>query len=118
MKRWLTMVSKHGSRVVAFLAVLAVFLMAQEAQAQFQLRFEQAGFASKTVTDNGPEDSEPTTGIIFYSGAYGTFNIVVNTGRSKPDIGNGSTHAEMDLNSSDFSSTTGGVLQITLADTG
>src|SRR5688572_1643084 len=100
------MVRKQCSRITACLAVL-VFLMAQEAHAQFQLRLEQAGFPSKTVTDNGPDDTDPLLGRINYIGAYGTFAVTVNTGLSKPNIGNDVTQADMDLNSSEFSSSTG-----------
>jgi uncharacterized repeat protein (TIGR01451 family) len=112
------MLRRLYSRIPVCLVVLTLLLTAREASAQFQLRLEQSGFASKTVTDNGPGDANPAVGRITVTGAYGTFNINITTGLSKPVLGNGTSQATIDLNSTDFSTPAGGTLTITLADTG
>lgn len=107
-----------GPLVTAVLAMCALLGAAQEANASFQLRLEQAGCAPVTITDNGPGDSHPTVGAITFIGPYCTFDVNTTNGVSKPVVGNGSSQAEMDLNSLNVSSSTGGALEITLADTG
>src|SRR5262245_32116114 len=105
-----------SSRVVVCLVGLMMLFTASEAVAQFQVRLEQSGFASKTVTDNGPGDTNTAVGRITVSGAYGTFNINITTGLSKPVLGNGTSSASIDLNSTDFSTAAGGTLILTLSD--
>ncbi len=107
-----------GSRFAALVAVIVLLASAQEAMGQLQVRFEQAGFPSKTVTDNGPEDQLPEVGRLRFTGAYGTFTANLTTGMSKPIVGNGSTEARIDLNSIDVSASSGGTLIITAVDTG
>src|SRR5262249_8476851 len=104
-------------RVWLMLAAFFACAMAQEARAALKVRFEQSGFASLTVTDDGPLDSSPGLGTILYVGSYGTFDLNITFGLSKPySPGSSAPAALIDLNSS-ISSSQGGALTITLADT-
>ena len=83
----------------------------------FQLRLEQAGFADLLITDNGPGDASDVVGSIQFVGSYGTFDINVTTGNSKPLRPTSPTMAHLDLATLNLSTTSGGTLIITLADT-
>jgi hypothetical protein len=100
-----------------FLLVGAILVMSESASAAFQARFEQSGFAPLTITDNGAGDLDPRVGIILFVGPYGTFDLNTTVGLSKPLIGNGTTQAQFDVNSKNASSSTGGTLVLTVADT-
>jgi hypothetical protein len=85
----------------------------------FRLRIENTGLGQGTViTDNGPGDSNPLTGVITFSGSLpGGFAVNVTTGLSKPMIGGTTNIAEIDLNSVNVQTTGAGTLRITLEDT-
>src|SRR5262245_30497426 len=83
----------------------------------FQLRFEQDGYAPLTITDGGPGDSLPDDeGSILFMGSYGTFSINVTGVDSKPQIG-GTDTGHIDFETLNISSSVGGTLTITAADT-
>src|SRR5579862_215558 len=81
-----------------------------------QLRLEEAGFAALTVVDGGPGDINPLPGVIVFTGSYGTFDLNVSAVLSKPQTGDPNT-SSIDCSDSNASSTVGGVLNITWADT-
>ena len=85
----------------------------------FRLRIENTGLGQGAViTDNGPGDSNPLTGVITFSGSLpGGCAVNVTTGLSKPMIGGTTNIAEIDLNSVNVQTTGAGTLRITLEDT-
>jgi hypothetical protein len=86
------------------------------ARADFELLLYDNLGNSALVHDNGAGDSNPLTGAITFSGSIGNFVVNVTTGTSKPLIG-GPNNAQMDLNSINVTSTSGGTMTIVLADT-
>jgi protocatechuate 3,4-dioxygenase beta subunit len=82
----------------------------------FMLRLEQAGFAPLTLVDNGPGDGSPVLGNVQFIGSYGTFNFNVTAVQTKPLTPN-TNAGEMDFNTFSMSSTAGGTLLMTAADT-
>src|SRR5579863_1500785 len=74
----------------------------------FQLRLEETGFAPVTIQDPGH-----TGTISFASVTYGTFTITSTTVNSKPGLAG----AQTDASTFDMSSSAGGTLTITWADT-
>lgn len=70
------------------------------------------------VADNSPQDSNPSVGAITYNGPIGTNWIVnVTTGISKPVLGSADA-PQLDLNSVNVSSSSGGSLRFGLVDSG
>jgi hypothetical protein len=94
-----------------------ILFTAEKAQAAFQLRFEEAGCAALTITDNGPGDSDPTVGRILFVGSYCDFDVNTTFGISKPLAPNSSSEAFMDFNTQNLATAKGGTLLLTLADT-
>ena len=61
-------------------------------------------------------DGSPTSGVVFFMGPVGGFNVNITTGLSKPAIGD-LYEALLDLNSVNVSGARGGTLDIWLTDT-
>lgn len=95
---------------VAALAVAVLLGTSYPAQAAFTLTFHEAGFADQTVTDVGG------TGVISYNGSFGTFRIQGNFATS--NSADGVQPAQLTIANTSISSTGGGTLTVTLADTG
>jgi hypothetical protein len=78
-----------------------------------------SGLTTVTITDEGLGDSATgvgNVGVITYIGAVGNFNVNVTTGTSKPVIGT-VTAPQLDINSLDVTSGSGGTIIIRLTDT-
>lgn len=69
------------------------------------------------VFDNGPGDINPALGAVTFNGPIGSWIVNVTTGLSKPLIGSAGA-PQMDLNSINVTSATGGNLRIAVVDTG
>ncbi len=104
--------SNKGVLTAGIAAVAVLVATAQNAKAVFEMQLTD-GKAADTVTlvdTNG-------TGVLSYYGSIGNFTISVTTGLSKPALP--AQPPQLDLNSVDVSSVTGGgTLYITLEDTG
>jgi hypothetical protein len=70
-----------------------------------------------TIVDGGLHDSNPLAGAVTWVGSLGSWKLNVTTGVSKPVVGSPSA-PELDLNSIDATTRAGGVLTITLSDSG
>ena len=106
----------RGSKFVAWCAALVT--AAAPVSAALQLRISD-GTPSGTfiVSDQGLEDIDPTVGIVSYSGPVGSqWLITVNTGTSKPVLGS-AAQPDIDLNSINISSSSGGSLTVELTET-
>ena len=76
-----------------------------------------SGTNSISIGDNGPGDTDPTLGVVHYSGSLGSWFYNVTTGISNsPALGG--HPAFLSLLSSDFSSRGAGTLTIILTDSG
>jgi RHS repeat-associated protein len=119
----------HVLRQVALLLALLVFgtqaMAGQEGRFRprdarvpvfFEIRFEEAGFAPLTIIDNDVNDSDPAIGAINYSGPYGDLVVNVTTGISTSTISDGTTKAQLQLNSVLVGGPAGSKLLITLVD--
>lgn len=99
---------------------MGIFIMGivPDAQAVLKLELGDLGLGAPVlITDNGAGDSSSILGMILFTGIVGNFTINVTTGISKPLVG-GPSRAKMDLNSITVTAgTSGGTLQIRLADT-
>jgi len=69
------------------------------------------------VTDGSSDDSNSLTGAVTFNGTIGTWTVNVTTGLSKPILGS-ATSPEMDLNSINVTSTSGGHLRFGVVDSG
>lgn len=98
------------------LAILATALLATEAQAAFSLKLSD-GTSTVQVNDGSFFDFDGATGGIFWGGAIGKFDLTVSTGTSMPLVGS-ATSPLMHLSSSVRSRGDGGLLTITLTQTG
>ena len=103
-------------KCAALCAALATAAM--PASATLQLRVSDGTPAGTIIIiDQGIDDSNPTLGVVSYSGPVGSqWLITVNTGTSKPALGS-AAQPDIDLNSFDISSATGGTLFVDLTDT-
>jgi hypothetical protein len=70
-----------------------------------------------TISDGGLHDSNPLPGAVTWVGSLGSWKLNVTTGVSKPVVGS-PWAPELDLNSVDATTRAGGVLTITLSDSG
>ncbi len=107
------------NRAFKFAAWCAALVTAvAPASAALQLRISDGTPAGTfIITDQGAGDSNPTVGVVSYSGPVGSqWLITVNNGTSKPVIGS-AAHPDIDLNSFDLSSLSGGTLTVELTDT-
>ena len=80
------------------------------AEAALMLRLSD-GTTTVTVTDNGAGDFNAAVGAVTFIGAVGNFITNVSTGIGYPILGS-QTDPEMDLNSVNVSTVTGGTLTI------
>jgi len=115
---WLN--SRSVRAAITLAAVLAIGLCQPgQAEASFVMRLTNVETATVvTITDGGAGDLQPLiAGHILFSGAVGNFTLNVDTGLSKPLIGNSPTFAHMDLSSQNVTSLSGGTLIIELTDT-
>jgi hypothetical protein len=105
----------HGFKWFAVLAfaVLVVFGI-QDANAAAVLRLSDGINPVVTVYDGGAGDLSPLTGMIIYSGVIGNWSGSVSTGLTKPIL----PTPQMDLNTIDFSTQSGGALTIEFSDNG
>jgi hypothetical protein len=87
---------------------------AASAHAGLILRFDD-GVSQLDIADGSALDANSLEGSITYLGSFGTFNLNVSTGTSKPLIGS-ATEPRLDLNSVNLSGTAGS-LSILLTDT-
>jgi hypothetical protein len=100
------------------LASALVLGVAASAHAIPILRLTSSGGATQTVTDGGAGDVNATEGAVVFVSALGAEWIVnVTTGLSKPLLGSAGA-PELDLNSVNLSSASGGWLDVELTDTG
>jgi len=97
---------------------VALATAAPPASAALQLRVSDGTPAGTLIiTDQGIDDANPTLGVVSYTGPVGSqWLITVNTGTSKPVLGS-AAQPDIDLNSFDLSSTSGGTLTVELTDT-
>jgi len=74
--------------VVPVALVFSVFtlVVAADANATAVLQFYD-GTTTVTVVDGGAGDLYPIPGVILYNGTIGVWNVVMNTGMTKPAIG-------------------------------
>jgi len=102
---------------VAALAVAVLLGTSYPARAAFSLTLHETGFADQTITDNGAGDlSSATGGVITFAGTYGTFDIQISVGTS--NSASGAQPAQLTINNTSITSTSGGSLTVTLTDTG
>jgi hypothetical protein len=124
MRKWATAFSKMTMLLVG----AVVFCTTSSARADFEMRLSDGLGNSITidqttgnfvtvgaVTVTSVDISTP--GLISFNGGVGHFNINVTSGESKPVLGIPGNEASMDLDSLDTSSSGGGTLTLTLADT-
>ncbi|OGR06754.1 MAG: hypothetical protein A3K23_06500 [Desulfobacca sp. RBG_16_58_9] len=102
--------------VMAFLLMAAVVAFPPAAHATLILSLDDGVALPTIITDQLPGDTNPTLGVVSWSGAIGVWDINVSTGFSKPVLGIPGINAAMDLNSIDHS-TGAGTLTIMLTDT-
>src|SRR5262245_38290472 len=102
-----------------FLVALALGL-ASQAHAIPTLRLQSSAGGDVTIADgdsSGAEiDLSPQSGVILFSGAIAGWNLNITSGFSKPFLGS-EIEPWLDLNSANFSSLEGGVLNLWLTDT-
>jgi hypothetical protein len=109
---------------IAFAVVSAVALcQPNRVDAAFQMRLTQ-GANVVVLTDNdfdgpggNPDDSDPLSGAMTFSGAVGNFIVTGTIGTSKPVFPDSPTFARMDMVNVSVSSTLGGTLIVELTDT-
>jgi hypothetical protein len=99
-----------------FLAAAALFLGASQANATLILTLDDGQGNTRTITDGGVFDLDPTTGAIAWLGALGNWNFNFTAGLGS--AGTGSDTTSLDLSSLNATSGAGGSLTITLAQTG
>src|SRR5262245_57753786 len=75
-----------------------------------------SGPSSVQVYDGGPNDSNPTPGIIVFSGSFSVFNISVTSAQSKPAVGD-SSYAQLLISDVQATSSVGGSLEVWASDT-
>lgn len=75
------------------------------------------GITLVSITDGGLGDINPAAGVITYMGSLGVFTVNVTTGITVPVVGT-ITLPEMDLNSVNVTTTSGGALTIRFTEIG
>lgn len=100
---------------IPVLAAIAFLFAVSSANAVPTLRLTQ-GSTTFTVADGSALDANAAAGGVTFIGSVGTFTTNVSTGLTKPIIGSSST-PDIDLNSVDVSSGTGGSLTVAWSDT-
>lgn len=98
------------------LAVAVAGLLTVSAHAAPMLRLTADGAGPITISDNGLGDFDPSAGSVVHFGPLGVFTTNITTGITKPILG-GPERPEMDLNSINVSSTSGGTIKIEFSET-
>jgi len=108
------MVKRHGSTIVAVLALLFIGLPGAYAVPTLVL-FD--GTTTITVVDGGLGDVNPNVGAVTFIGAIGIWTTNVDTGLTKPAIpGSTAANPAMDLTFTNVSSSGSGTLTIRWSD--
>ena len=108
------MIIKKLARI--FLIASALVFGAGQANATLILTLDDGLGNTRTIADGGALDLDPVAGAIAWLGALGTWNFNFTAGLGSG--GAGSETASLDLSSLNASSGAGGMLTITLAQTG
>lgn len=101
-----------GSLIVC----VCIFLGTNVVHATATLKLDD-GTITKTIMDQGAWDTNLTVGVVSYNGSVGNFIVNVTTGITTPVVGSW-TLPELDLNSVNVSSSTGGTLDIWFSEIG
>ncbi len=104
--------------LLALLAAVAVMAMPPPARADFTLTLHEQGYSDVVIHDNGAGDTSSQTGLITYSGNFGSFLITAEIGSSNSTAGSQPAYLTINQFSMQNYSSGTGVLQITLQDTG
>lgn len=108
---------KHTLRIVLCAVVWLATALSSSAALQLRITDGSPGGTNITVVDQGPDDFNLVAGAVSYSGPIGANWIAtLSTGTSKPLVGNAAA-PQVDLQSFNVSSFTGGNLIIELTDT-
>ncbi len=102
-----------------FLAILSSMVAASGAHADFRLRVEDLTFGTPigvVVTDNGPGDFNPNTGLISFFGNT-LFSFIQLTAFSKPLVGGTTDLAQLFLDVQSIQAANPDIIRITLEDT-
>ena len=110
--------SEHMKHVLlGGIAVVALTMGATvPGHAGLMISLDDGNGHSVTVADQSVGDTNPTVGVVGFSGGLGNFSVNVTTGISKPVIGT-AIFPELDLNSVDVTSSAGGTLTLKVTDT-
>lgn len=106
---------KTGKIVAISAMVVALLLGVHSGASALTLAMTDGGANFVLVTDQGAGDSNPEVGAVTFIGALGDWTVNVTTGVSKPVIGSPG-NPELDLNSVNVTSTTGGNLIFVVVD--
>jgi len=111
----------------AFISLVAAGIMAvgslAPAHADFIMTLDDLGMPGVefVILDNSAADMDPTVGVISFlsaiSGSVGTFDIQINTGLTKPLLGNNLDNAVLKLSDTTVTTGVGGTLEVRLTDT-
>ena len=117
---------KHGI-YRAFISLVAAGIMAlgsiSPAHADFIMTLDDLGMPGVefVILDNSAADMDPTVGVISFlsaiSGSVGTFDIQINTGITKPFLGNNLDRVVLKLTDTTVTTGVGGTLEVRLTDT-
>ncbi len=117
---------KHGT-FRALISLMAGGLLAlgslSPAHAGFIMTLDDLGTPGVefVIPDNSPADADPTVGAIsflsFLSGPVGSFDIQINTGITKPFLGNSLDKVVLKLSNTTVTTSVGGTLEVKLTDT-
>ena len=111
----------------AFISLVAAGIMVlgsiSPAHADFIMTLDDLGMPGVefVILDNSAADMDPTVGVISFlsaiSGSVGTFDIQINTGITKPFLGNNLDNVVLKLSDTTVTTGVGGTLEIRLTDT-
>ena len=117
---------KHGI-YRAFISLVAAGIMAlgsiSPAHADFIMTLDDLGMPGVefVILDNSAADMDPTVGAISFlsalSGSVGVFDIQINTGLTKPLLGNSLDRVVLKLTDTTVTTGVGGTLEVRLTDT-
>ncbi|MCH8040833.1 MAG: PEP-CTERM sorting domain-containing protein [Nitrospinae bacterium] len=117
---------KHGI-YRAFISLVAAGIMAlgsiSPAHADFIMTLDDLGMPGVefVILDNSAADMDPTVGVISFlsalSGSVGVFDIQINTGLTKPLLGNSLDRVVLKLTDTTVTTGVGGTLEVRLTDT-
>ncbi len=112
----------------AFISLVAAGIMAlgsiSPAHADFIMTLDDLSVGvgpEFVIVDNSPADADPTVGVIsflsFVSGPVGSIDIQINTGLTKPLLGNNLDNVVLKLTDTTVTTGVGGTLEVRLTDT-